>query len=400
MAFNIRVTGPEFVSEENARAFVRVEEAVRQYAAHARETVLLVRRPLRAVSEDHFVLLWSHGSALVGMYPLDGKVHARSVGPWLVERGEAGNREDAYQRLQNPRITLERGRRELAAILERSVSVREPAVAGGAERVNISDVRTSEIQNSPTIDRAPAVALIALFVGPKSEVRFDETAEQDRSHSAESEFSAMTLEYAVSRTIVHIPYLLRVADRGRAVYSASELELAGKELERSAELREITQTRNGVPAPFETDELEGRSRSLVRSWWFVPVVLAIAVVGFYALRSILAPNVVSTKISSPPPAAIGHSPSEIVLELPQEVQLFVSANQYKTRLDLDHALSRGEGQWYLPATEQIIVMDSVRLAKGVYGYFKVDNAWRKGKLLETLEPVDTITIVKFLDPLP
>ncbi|HZK75932.1 MAG TPA: hypothetical protein VFD13_03405, partial [Candidatus Kapabacteria bacterium] len=79
---------------------------------------------------------------------------------------------------------------------------------------------------------------------------------------------------------------------------------------------------------------------------------------------------------------------------------FISQSQFQTRQQLDRALTYGEGQRFLPDTEQIVVKDSVSLAKGVYGYFKVDNTWRKGKLLQTLQPIDTITVVKFLDPLP
>ena len=102
----------------------------------------------------------------------------------------------------------------------------------------------------------------------------------------------------------------------------------------------------------------------------------------------------------PAPAPISRPPSEIVIKMPIEAELFISRAMFQTREELDRALTYGEGERFLPDTEQIVVLDSVSLSKGVYGYFKVDNTWRKGKLLQTLQPADTIAIVKFLDPLP
>jgi hypothetical protein len=90
----------------------------------------------------------------------------------------------------------------------------------------------------------------------------------------------------------------------------------------------------------------------------------------------------------------------MVVELPGEIQLFVSPTIYLTRSELDRALAQGLGQRYLPGAEQILVLDSLTFAKGVYGYFKVDNAWRKGKLLQTFQSHDTIKIDNFLPPLP
>jgi hypothetical protein len=126
----------------------------------------------------------------------------------------------------------------------------------------------------------------------------------------------------------------------------------------------------------------------------------LAVIIYYALRSSLRPAARQHTDSTLAAAPATQRPRMLVIELPSDVQLLVSSSIYKTRSDLDHALSHGEGQRYLPSSEQTIVLDSLTFAKGVYGYFKVDNTWRKGKLLQTFQPNDTIHIDNFLPPLP
>ena len=92
--------------------------------------------------------------------------------------------------------------------------------------------------------------------------------------------------------------------------------------------------------------------------------------------------------------------SEIVIHLPSEIQMFVSPQVFQTRSELDRALARGYGIRLLPSATQTLVFDSIGFAKGYYGYFKVDNMWRRGKLLQTFSRYDTISIDNFLPPLP
>jgi hypothetical protein len=53
----------------------------------------------------------------------------------------------------------------------------------------------------------------------------------------------------------------------------------------------------------------------------------------------------------------------------------------------------------LPDTNQVLQLDSADFAKGVYGNFKVENEWRKGKLLQTFRSRDTFVVDNFLEPL-
>ncbi|HWF44696.1 MAG TPA: hypothetical protein VG537_08640, partial [Candidatus Kapabacteria bacterium] len=73
MAVIVHVAGPEFLDEENQKVFARIEETIRQYSTHTREAMHLIRRPL-ASKYDHFVLLWTRGAALIGLFPFGGTI--------------------------------------------------------------------------------------------------------------------------------------------------------------------------------------------------------------------------------------------------------------------------------------------------------------------------------------
>jgi len=385
------VIGPAFLQEENERAFRKIEESVRQYCAHSRDSVSLIRRPL-SEERDHFALVWSHGVSLVAMYPYGGIVQVSKTGRWQgdapstaeIDTSNGTNHPAPGTRIffDNPHATLVKAFAELASTLDGLVL--EHATA------EVTNERYSTIPQAEVIESAePRVTLIALFTSPVREFRSEEPI-------GDPNFAMMTLDYAVSRTIVHMPNILRVAEQKGVQYTTADLEILGDSLQRSAQLH----ASRGVARKEETiTEAERRRRRSPLKKWALPVAVLIIAIVVYLIFSGHPNEPAATVDSSRTTPQVSHRPSTIVLELPQEVELFVSPNVYTSRLELDRALARGEGQRYLPDTQQVIQMDSVVFAKGVYGYFKVNDVWRKGKLLETLHPIDTIRIVEFLDPL-
>jgi len=401
LAFNVRVTGPEFASEENQRAFLRIEETARQYSAHSRESIYLVRRPLE-ISEDHFVLLWPRGAAIVGMYPWDGLVRGPEHGEWesapattldVTRRTSARSHgEHSARTFANPHSTLERACKEFSALLLRDSLEPEPleAIAAPSAAKIVPAGRTSDASSE---DVSSPIALIALFTVPAVQLRV--------APVGDALFSVLTIEDAMSRSIVHTPNLLRATDLPGVSYSTDDLERICGLLERSARARERVreqQAGKDIP-PSVPSHLRPRIRRMrFGTKWLVLLTIVVALAAFFVIRSAIEPP--PSTPARAPQAAATRPPSEIVIKMPVEAELFISQSQFQTRQQLDRALTYGEGQRFLPDTEQIVVKDSVSLAKGVYGYFKVDNTWRKGKLLQTLQPIDTITVVKFLDPLP
>jgi hypothetical protein len=412
LAFNVRVTGPEFASEDNRRAFLRIEESARQYVVHSRESIYFVRRPLEML-EDHFVLLSPRGAAIVGMYPIGGIIRGTEQGTWESEplvtlsqprRVSGRSREEHFSEpFANPFSALERARKELITLL-RGAAERVPigTVEGGGAIENHGPGRLGDGEPLRGMVEEVSfgneqVALIALFTGRVEQLHI--------TPIGNLLFSTMTIDDAVARSIVHTPNLLRAADILGTSYSNADLDRFSDLLEHAAQLRESGREFGGATNgnPVIAPTLPNKPRADLRrfSWqskWLVPLLIVIAIVVFYAIRSFLRPG--PAAVAPVPQSAAPHAPSEIVLRMPIEAELFISPIMFRTRQELDYALARGEGQRYLPDTEQVLVMDSVSLAKGVYGYFKVDNAWRKGKLLQTLQSADTVTIVKFLDPLP
>lgn len=418
MALEVRISGPEFLSEENMIAFLRIEESIRQYTAHSREPIYLIRRPL-SLSEDHFVLLWPRGYALAGMYPYSGSVRGSAHGNWSVEQpvdsdpsrhsstqqSRQHRDEHSIHALENPYRSLEEGARELAELLEQSV---EKKLSTGTRPDRNKNDREAE-KYFPSIaapDGPPPDAThVALFTGAAVHVDFEDETGNETPRRENTTFQVMTVEQAISRSIVHLPNLLRVADRGKVVFSNPQLASISELLDHSAQfhsqLKETIEVHdNGASIGKVRPSSEfNKPRHISRNWFIVALIIAI-VVGFYVIKSVVADHSSQAADTTAVAQNRPHPPSEMIIKIPFETQLFVSEQQYRTRSELDEALAQGEGQRYLPDTEQVIVMDSTTLAKGVYGYFKIDNAWRKGKLLQTLEPVDTVTIVKFLDPLP
>jgi hypothetical protein len=411
LAVVVHVAGPEFLDEENQKVFARIEESIRQYSTHTRETMHLVRRPLHA-KYDHFALLWTRGAALIGLFPFGGTIRGSRKGAWTSEqpRPDRGStdrdRSSSESSFNNPYEVLVDIRREFAQALQivagtnhaaipiTKVGAAVESVALATEGNSTSAAPSSNVLSPSLEDRLISdIQLIAIFIHPVTELRLEESL-WDKT------FTAMPAEYAISRTMLHTPNLLRAIDRESAIYSNAELQTISDLLERQSELNELpleAATAAGVPI-LRLHESRKRRRRWRR--WGISIAVLLAVIIYYALRSSLRPAARQHTDSTLAAAPATQRPRMLVIELPSDVQLLVSSSIYKTRSDLDHALSHGEGQRYLPSSEQTIVLDSLTFAKGVYGYFKVDNTWRKGKLLQTFQPNDTIHIDNFLPPLP
>jgi len=398
LAFFVNVIGPEFLCDENARAFLRIEAAARQYSAHSGESIYLIRRPL-SLADDHFVLLWSRGAALVGLYPYGGTIRGELDHSWRGNRtmGEAGSMEVSFD---NPNKSLSAAVKELEVLLDQFSAEGEFEKEtgngfGGDGITETKGARPGDSQNH--------ISAIAIFTGQVREISFREPIRN-------TAFSAMTADQAVTRSAVHIPNILRMADRGKQIYSNNELTELSDILQRSA------QTNEKLLKNDKAESLKGKGLAEIPSvlqsnpsyfilhrsnlWkWLVPLIVAAIAILFFTTRSTIEPSHVLKADTLTKTISSAPRQGEIVIELPVEAELFVSTGAYKMRSDLDRALALGLGQRYLPDTIQYVVMDSLTLAKGAYGYFKVNNAWRRGKLLETFQPFDTIRIVKFLDPL-
>ncbi len=382
MAVNVRVTGPELLLEQNRRAFLRIEESIRQYSAHSRESIYLVRRPLDH-SEDHVALLWAHGIALIEMVPFGGVIRGSKAGFWQAEllpvetvppsfhtlaRRGAVERERVSELFPNPYLKLDRMREELAEVL-RGAAGNSSFEPGEQYRVAGVALFTAEVE---AIEAEPYNALL----------------------------SVLTLEDALARSIMHRPNLLRASEIPGATYSNEELDRMCGTLEDAAERWEQIRTTRISPKPeipassFTAPVHARRGHS---PFWLVLILLALAVFTYIMIRVIL---IKSSTPSVSPPEVVSHTPSEIIIQTPVEAELFISPFQFQSREELDRALTYGHGIRFLPDRRQVVVMDSLALARGVYGYFKVEETWRKGMLLQTLQHSDTIQIVKFLDPLP
>ena len=423
LAFIVRVTGPEFLNEDSREAFARIEESVRQYSAHTRESIYLVRRPGRMGSEgyDHFVVLWSRGAAIVGLFPFGGDIYGGRRGKWTAESAVGGA--TSQSTFDNPCELLTAVRREIMS------AIRQPEIVALAQALQPSQ-ETAPLEGANLSPASPSLDLhmIALFTLPVRELRVEESL-------SDATFITMPVEHAVSRTMFHMPNLLRAIDRQSMVYSEADLqafadllgrpvtfdEMTGSTLEGagpsemlediSAErprratsrkrLDEGAQRKGGwLPLKRSRLLLKGSRARTVRYAWGIPLVIIAAILLYYLLRSQVRPAVQKNPNTNVPPQPKAVPQSELTIELPSEVQLFISPSVYRTRSELDQALTHSEGQRYLPGTEQVIVLDSTVFAKGVYGYFKVENTWRKGKLLQTFHSNDTIQVDNFLPPLP
>ena len=370
---------------------------MRQYGLHTREAIYIIRRPF-GKRTDHFGILTSHGAGIVTLYDQHGTVHGGRRGPWVAEGGTASQNGDSIN-FENCYEVLSNARKELVGLLG---TIGQQATALSADSSSVPAEAVSRISAE-----AEVAGLMSIAMFTSSDVRF----ELDDSVSRDDSFVAMTLESAVARTVFHTPNLLRAIDRQVVVYSNTELQFIAETLEHSATAL-LSRRSSGLDSMAGEDLTSGNtssvgdrtasqnSKSNIRRWqWVALIATVLAVLLYVVIHSVSASHNKTNpaKLVTPPPVV--HPPSRIVIELPSEVQLFVSPMVYRTRGELDRALAQGEGHRYIPRTEQVIVFDSSTFAKGLYGYFKVDNTWRKGKLLQTFKTLDTIKIDNFLAPL-
>lgn len=369
-----RVSGPEFTNLESREAFARIEDSIRQFGTHSRETFALIRNPL-SIGPDHFVLLWSRGSALVTLLPFGGRIRGGERGRWLSEEHHGHSvSETAFE---NPYELLKRAQKSLEKLLQANGTLAAPATSA-------DDVLTEQWHG-------PSLSLIAVFTKPTEDIRPSEDLR-------DASFSAVSLEYALSRTMFHLPNLLRISDRGSLVNTAPDIDTLSRELDRAAAARvESSQIAQTDVLPSFRRAKKRRKRPHISIVWIFAALVALAVIYVIARPS-------STVTEQPGAAdttqtAVKHSHSTVVIRLPVETQLFVARDVFQNRSALDYALAHGNGIRYLPDTVQTIQLDSIAFAKGVYGYFKVDNEWRKGKLLQTFRSRDTFVVDNFLEPL-
>jgi hypothetical protein len=330
----------------------------------------MIRGPL-PLNFDHFVLVWSRGSAVVALLPYGGRIHGGASDRWLTEqRLDHSVSETSFE---NPYLALSKQREALKEALHSSSA----AIPAG------------ELHED---DREPfGPTLIAIFNGDLADVRVHDIPDKS--------FNAISIDYALSRTMFHMPNLLRLSDRGSSIYSTKELDAITNKLESAAALEERNsgERREKQLQSFRRAR-EKRVRTRVSFTW----VAAAVVVGIvlYVLLRPSSPETASESDQESTSTTTQQNPrSAIVIRLPVETQLFVSSQAFTSRSQVDSALSHGAGLRFLPDTLHVVRLDSLSFAKGVYGYFKVDNAWRKGKLLQTFKPRDTIVVDNFLDPL-
>jgi len=389
LAFFVRVVGPDFLNEDTQTAFARIESEMRQYSIHTRESLVLALNPF-VLLEDHLVLLWNQGVALIALIPRGGEISVDTTRPWLSTDTERRNALESS--FENPLPELLAEHQHLEKFITQSL-----------HREAKSSTLTTASGASQIVESHPAqlcIKTIALFTLPVSRLRVEEGKEEPR-------FLAMTLDHAVSRTFYHQPNLLRAIEGQPGCFTNAELnvlaELLEKEAQKNAPARKKLREENAKSILRIRRASRKHSRTLIIAVTLVLVAVGLAFWIFSNGEDDADPQQstgggdTTTVVTQPEPNV--QKRSTVYIKLSTEAQLFISRDQYQSRSELDWALSHGQGYRMLPATSHTLSLDSSIFAKGVYGYFKVDNEWRKGKLLQTFREQDTFNIDNFLPPL-
>jgi hypothetical protein len=213
------------------------------------------------------------------------------------------------------------------------------------------------------------------------------------------EFAVIALDQAVTRTIFHLPNLLRVIDFETSFFTPDEVTRVADTLEEEATSR--APARTSYPVPVQKIKQRRSPPKGAGKWIAIAIAIAVAI-GLFTFLGKDKPDgpVGPGKDTTPVVIQKSKSESSILLVLPTETQAFISTSKFETRAELQQALGAGQGTRLLPKKEQIVKYDSTQFATGVYGYFKVEGSWRRGKLLQTLHSGDTVVIENFLPPLP
>lgn len=399
MAGSVRIAGPEFSDARSRAAFARIEESIRQFTSHSRENIALIRNPLQ-MSADHFVVLWSKGAAACALVHQGGRIRGGMRDDWNQESLDRETSSD----FDNPLPQLELARKELLARFQAVLpakrigsSAAEPA---GIDEPEVDPVLSVLAEQSGANDSVTRLAAfehctrgIVIFTPTIDRVRIEDINESKK-------FAVIALDQAVTRTIFHLPNLLRIIDFETSFFTPDEVTKVADVLEDEAASR--ASERIAYPVPTQKIRQRRSPPKGAGKWIAVAIAIAVAI----GLFTFLGKNDVTTDPGAHPdtsktrPAVVKKPESSILLVLPAETQAFISPTKYETRADLLQAIGAGQGTRLFPKKEQVIRYDSTQFATGVYGYFKVEGSWRRGKLLQTLHSGDTVMIENFLPPLP
>lgn len=406
MAGSVRIAGPEFSDARSRAAFARIEESVRQFTSHSRESITIVRNPC-SISVDHFVVLWGKGAAVTGLVHQGGRVRGGMNERWSQETPDRAGSID----FDNPLPQIAQARKELISLFQSATNSRPLPIPGvpAAEAVNadpdveedpVSEMERERLEVERVKTRNAGLehctrGLVILTL-PVERIRIDGIDDH-------RDLGVFSIDQAVNRTIFHMPNLLRVIDFETSFFTPEDIAKVADKLEGQA----ASQSKQRPSYSDQNGETLNNGRKKPQSkLLFILLGIAVAAIVGYLLVSPRGPgrdpsNGPDTLQVKPVDPQTRPAPkSVIVLTLPVETQAFISPIQYNTRAELLRAIGAGEGTRMLPQKYQPITIDSIQFAKGVYGYFKVEGTWRRGKLLQTLKARDTVMIENFLPPLP
>jgi hypothetical protein len=398
LAGSVRIAGPEFSDARSRAAFARIEESIRQFTSHSRENIALIRNPLQ-IPGDHFVVLWSKGAAACSLIHQGGRVRGGLRDDWSQESADRSTSSE----FENPLHQLAVARKELLAKFQTVLPTKR--ISSSVEPVGIDEPEVDPVlsviaEQSGMGEAASRLAAfehctrgIVIFTAPIDKLKIEHIAES-------KEFVVIPIEQAVTRTIFHLPNLLRVIDFETSFFTPDEVARVADTLEEDA--TELAADRITSPPAAQKKAGKPKAPKGIAKW----IAIGLALVATLALITFFSgddpvtppgqgPDSNQVKIQPKP-----KTESSILLILPAETQAFISPLKFETRNELLQAIGAGQGKRMFPQKEQIISYDSTEFAKGVYGYFKVEGSWRRGKLLQTLRSRDTVMIENFLPPLP
>ncbi|HET6512201.1 MAG TPA: hypothetical protein VFH43_08415, partial [Candidatus Kapabacteria bacterium] len=347
---------------------------------------------------EHFVVLWSKGAAACAFVHQGGRVRGGLHDDWSQESADRSTSSE----FENPLLQLEHARNELLAKFQAVLPMRQIGTSVetvGGEEPEIDPVLSVIAEQSPLNGVSRVAAFehctrgIVILTAPVDRIKIDHIAESKK-------FVVVALDQAVTRTIFHLPNLLRAIDFETSFFTNEEVTIAADTLEKEANARAAGRgvVKEEAPKPRVKRSSKGAGK------W---IAIAIAAAILVALIAFLTSNTEDPPSVGPgpdttKPVVKPASQSSILLVLPTETQAFISETKFNTSAELRQAIGAGQGKRMFPQKEQVITLDSSVFAAGVYGYFKVEGEgeWRTGKLLQTLRAQDTVIIENFLPPLP
>lgn len=351
------------------------------------------------MSDDHFVVLWSKGAAVCALVHQGGRIRGGMQDDWNQEASDRSTSSD----FDNPLPQLQLARKELLGHFQAALPpkrVGSSVEAAGVDEPEVDPVLSVIAEQSGQNEAASRLAAfehctrgIVILTPVIDRLRIENISES-------KELAVISLDQAVTRTIFHLPNLLRVIDFETSFFTPDEVTKVADVLEEEAASN--APERISYPAPAPKVKQRRSPPKGAGLWIAVAVAIAIAV----GLFTFLGKDDNHGTGPGPGPDTSKKQPvkpkteSSILLVLPTETQVIISPIKFNTRTELLQAYGAGQATRLLPQKEQVIRFDSAQFATGVYGYFKVDGQWRNGKLLQTLKSGDTVMIENFLPPLP